>query len=281
MTNPDFDKIRESGFRQYYYEIFTETLKRYPDHDRVLNLYKEGISQKIFYPQLHGLEHLNVTRWMKAIQDGNSKARVAFDNEFFDLSISDSYITEDSFVDALSPANAEELEEHGDKIKLASELFQMIFGYRSVTFVAPCYIWRPELEKKFQNIGIKNIQSSPYQRIPTIGKLNHFTKKFHYTGEQNIFSLTYTVRNCSFEPSLNDKAKVVDSCLEQIKKAFNNQKPAIISSHRLNFIGSLDTSNRKTNLDLFGNLLIKIRNNWPQVEFLDSAQLIQLLDNSN
>ena len=35
VANPDFDKIKASGFQQYFYEPFTETLKKYPVHDRV------------------------------------------------------------------------------------------------------------------------------------------------------------------------------------------------------------------------------------------------------
>ena len=35
-ANPDFEKIKESGFQTYYYEKFTDTLKRYPHHDRSL-----------------------------------------------------------------------------------------------------------------------------------------------------------------------------------------------------------------------------------------------------
>ena len=62
MTNPDFEKIRESDFNEYHAEVFTETLKRYPEHDQVFALYQQGIKQRIFYPQLHGMEHLNIKR---------------------------------------------------------------------------------------------------------------------------------------------------------------------------------------------------------------------------
>jgi hypothetical protein len=278
MANPDFDKIEESGFKHYYYELFTETLKRYPEHDRVFDLYKNGIKKNIFHPQLHGLEHLNVNRWMRAIQNKDSWARVAFDHEFFDLSVSHTTLTKDSFVDALNPANAEELVEQGERIRLAFQLFYKTFGYRSITFIVPCNIWRPELEYTLGNIGVKNIQSSAYQLVPEFGKLNSYRKKFHYTGERNKFSQTYTVRNCSFEPSSNDKKDVINSCLIQIERAFKNRKPAIISSHRLNFIGFIDINNRNENLDLFGNLLRKIQFKWPEVEFLTSEELAQIIN---
>ena len=280
MTNPDFDKIRESGFRNYYYELFTETLRRYPEHDRVFNLYKKGIKQRIFYPQLHGLEHLNVNRWMRAIKNENSNPRVAFDYRFYDISVSHTTITKDSFVDALNASNTEELIEQGSRLKLAFELFNSVFGYSSITFVAPCFIWRPELEFYLQDIGIKNIQSGTYQYIPLFGKLNNYRKKIHYTGEQNKFTQTYTVRNCFFEPSSNERRNVINKCLMQIETAFKNRKPAIISSHRLNFIGFLDKNNRNDNLDLLRILLKKIRNKWADVEFINSEELARMIKNS-
>ena len=30
VANPDFSKIRDSDFSEYFYESFAETLKRYP-----------------------------------------------------------------------------------------------------------------------------------------------------------------------------------------------------------------------------------------------------------
>ena len=38
MTNPDFKKIKEADYTEYSYEMFTETLKRYPNHDRAFAL---------------------------------------------------------------------------------------------------------------------------------------------------------------------------------------------------------------------------------------------------
>src|SRR5699024_4439183 len=59
-ANPDFEKIKSSGFQQYFYESVAETFKRYPKHSGSLDLWKEGKEQGIFFPQSHGREHLNV-----------------------------------------------------------------------------------------------------------------------------------------------------------------------------------------------------------------------------
>lgn len=277
LTNPDFDKIRNSGFKDYHYELFTETLKRYPEHDKVFDLYNHGIKKKIFFPQLHGLEHLNVNRWMKTIQDKDSIARSIFNYELFDISTSHTKISESSFIDALSPANELEIIYEHNRLMLAAELFETCFGYTSDTFIAPCYIWRPELEATFNEMKVKNIQTSIYQLVPEIGKVSSFKKKYHYTGEMNAYNQTYTVRNCFFEPSSSKNIDVVNNCLIQINRAFQNNKPAVITSHRLNFIGYIDKENSKENLGMLNLLLKNILKEWPEAEFLTSSELARLI----
>ena len=65
MTNPDFRKIAQSGFQDYYYELFTETLKRYYPNDNVFSVWQEGITARLFQPQFHGREHVNVQMWLE------------------------------------------------------------------------------------------------------------------------------------------------------------------------------------------------------------------------
>ena len=48
VANPDFDKIRDSGFEKYYYESFDQTLKKYSNTDNVMQLYKDGLEKKVF-----------------------------------------------------------------------------------------------------------------------------------------------------------------------------------------------------------------------------------------
>jgi len=51
------------------------------------------------------------------------------------------------------------------------------------------------------------------------------------------------------------------------------KKPALISSHRLNYIGYIDENNRKKNLRQLKTLLSEVIKRWPDVEFLTSDQL--------
>jgi hypothetical protein len=66
----------------------------------------------------------------------------------------------------------------------------------------------------------------------------------------------------------------VDKSLESIKIAFTWKKPAIISTHRVNYVSGLSNSNRENSLDQLNNLLSEIIKRYPEVIFLSSPQLI-------
>jgi hypothetical protein len=82
MTNPDFLKIRDSGFTKYYYELFTETLKKYPEHSGSFDLWKQGMENRLFKPQFHGREHVNSKVWLEALQKNGSPYQAVFDDRF-------------------------------------------------------------------------------------------------------------------------------------------------------------------------------------------------------
>jgi len=73
----------------------------------------------------------------------------------------------------------------------------------------------------------------------------------------------------------------VNSCLNDIDMAFRWNKPAIISSHRVNYIGALDPGNRENGLSQLKQLLKEVVSRWPDVEFMTSAELGDLIQKSN
>ena len=85
VANPVFEKIKASDFREYFYEPFTETLKRSPRHDGAWELWQQGMDAGIFHPQLHGREHLNVKKWLRTLQSGEEITRLSFDLGTFGL----------------------------------------------------------------------------------------------------------------------------------------------------------------------------------------------------
>ena len=276
VANPDFEKIERSGFQEYYFEPFTKTLQRYPRHSNSFFLWQQGIQERVFKPQLHGREHLNVVRWLNALKNNTGNVRFAFDYKMFDLSESLT-ISENSFMEAFNFESLSELDFQKQAIDEGASLFEELFGYRSRTFIAPCYIWSSKLSKAFKEYGIEGFQGGWFQKEPVPGRKHRFKKRFNYTGKKTREGQVFLVRNVFFEPSQNRDVDFVNDALVRIKTAFNMGKPAIISSHRLNFIGYIDSSNRDRNLPQLKKLLNTITTRWPEVEFMSSDQLLEMI----
>lgn len=92
--------------------------------------------------------------------------------------------------------------------------------------------------------------------------------------------LIYLMRNVFFEPSQSNVSDTVGECMTRINQAFRWGKAAVICAHRLNFIGSIDKSNTDRNLPMFKELLRRIVKQWPDVEFMSSDQLGNLIEKS-
>jgi hypothetical protein len=155
------------------------------------------------------------------------------------------------------------------------DMFEEIIGYKSLSFIANCYIWDETSEKVLSQLGVKYFQGISNQFIPHIDmNVNHSLKyKKHYFGQKNKFGQRYFLRNVFFEPSLYSKIDFVDDCLQHIDISFKCKKPAIVGSHRLNYISFIDENNRKKNLGqlrIFFNTIVK---KWQSVEFVSTVEL--------
>ncbi len=279
VANPDFEKIRESKFSAYYYEPFTETLKKYANHGRCFELWKSGMTNGIFHPQLHCREHVHITRWLQDLQKGDKDLHRAFEHDMISGGSSFDENNRFAYMDAFNYYGLEYDALLESIISDAANLFASIFGYKSRSFVPSCYVWNSRLESILAMHDIEFIQGR-YQLIPTERGYGQFDEKKHIIGEKNDNNQRYLVRNCTFEPSLGYGSAAVDLCLAEISNAFRWKKPATIGTHRVNYVGYIDRSNRDHNLPLLQQLLTQIMACWPDVQFITSDALGTILAGS-
>ncbi len=275
MANPDFERIEASDYQQYFYERFPETLLRYPDRDKVLSLYDAGISADVFRPQFHGREHLNIQRWMRSLRDPESLTRTAFRHKTT-YSGTEDY----SFMEAFDIDSSSEHESHIQIVTEGLQIFREIFGFTSFSFIAPCTVWHDILEDSLRSNGVRFLQSGFYQLSP-LGGINNYGRLPTCMGKRKSSGLVQMHRNCVFEPSDSSRSDWVDYALGGIADAFRWKKPAVVGTHRINFVGSLYLSNRDRGLADLARLLQKILKRWPDVEFLFSDELGEYLENAN
>jgi hypothetical protein len=270
VANPDFRKIEDSSFNEYFYEPFTETLAKYPGCKNSFELWKEGITHRLFVPQFHGREHLNVRVWLKALQARHMEISLAFRNNMWGLSTIDDPQIKVEVQAAFDFSDPGDLVYQKEVIKTGLDLFEKLFGYRAVFFVPPNGPFSSKLENTCANSGIIFISFAKIQKEP-VG-YNKTRRRFHWLGQKTGSGIVCLTRNCFFEPSQTGQ-DWVDSCLYDISNSFRWKKPAVISSHRVNYIGALHESNRSTGLRQLHLLLKNIIKKWPSSEFITSAEL--------
>lgn len=279
VANPDFGKIRANDFQHYFYETLPVTWARYGQgYDNILELWQEGIQIGIFVPQFHGREHLNVYAWLKSLRANTPETRLGFDHQTFGLPIDSSSKRKNLYMSAFEFDSVEEYNGMPDIIRDGIQLFKKQFGYEPKAFMAPCAIWSRKIEPILNAGGIKIIQTGPLRYEPYVGAPpNKYKKSLVFHGSTNKQGQIYTMRNCTFEPSESPDKDWVNACLADISKAFFWKRPAIIAPHRVNFIGSLVPGNRDSGLKSLKTLLHEMLKRWPDVEFMTSEELGNLM----
>jgi hypothetical protein len=151
------------------------------------------------------------------------------------------------------------------------------FGFISQSFIASCYIWDENIEKELFVCGVSYFQGDRVQLAPKGRGMGSYQKRKHFLGQRNNLNQYYLIRNCSFEPTWRDDLNWVDRCLEEMEIAFKWKKPAIISTHRLNYIGFIDSGNGEDNLKLLHQLISRAIKKWPDIEFISTVELGNLI----
>lgn len=275
VANPDFEAIEKMDYQQYCYKTVAETAKEYPNHDKILEYWRKGAGERLFVPALHGREHLNPRRYLAGVRDDTIPGlKIAFEHK----SIGASKYREDQLIEylgALHPEDKEEIESLKAIIADAFTLFKDACGYNPSHFIGPNREPAKELDVVLAEGGVKYITQSKLRRYPKGNGRTGF--QFNWLGKKNRQGQTFIMRNSGFEPS--GLVNNVDSCLAEIDNAFNWGKPAVISTHRANYIGHIDQKNAAFGLGQLESLLKKITSTWPDVEFMTSTELGDLISN--
>jgi hypothetical protein len=273
-SNPDFRKINDSGREVYFFEPFTQTYKKSSYASDAFGIVQKGINEGLFMPQFHGRDHVNVPLWFYLLKN-NEAFKIAFEHGMWGLS-RDVFPQIKKSIQATYDST--DLNYTMPSIFQGLELFEKQFGFKSKSFIANNYVWANELNETLKNNGIVHFQTMKYQLLPN--KKNKKKKMIRRTfGSKNDFGQTFAPRNCAFEPTEFGHDHLYT--LKQISRAFLYKKPAIISSHRINFVGGLYERKRDENLLELDKLIKKIIECWPEVKFLSSDQLHDYILNRN
>ena len=281
--NIDFERIESVDYQQFYFELLPTTYQKLaveqPNaYKGAWDLWQSGIANGYLKPQFHGREHLNLHIFNDKLKKRNAELLLSLKNKSFTSISDDDYPTMSStaafdFWDVKENENLESIIEEG------LECFEKVFGYPSTYFTPSVYNIHHSLFKILYNNGVRFIDLGLIRNEHQ--GLNKFKKSLNYIGKPTKEGLSIMVRNVVFEPTDDRGIDWVDFTMKQIGTAFRWNKPAIISSHRVNFCGHIDPNNREKGLALLKELLSQIVKKWPDVEFMSADELAETLKNNN
>jgi hypothetical protein len=272
MGNPDFTAIHCDGFARFHHQHLFESYRHYHGED-LEPIWRKAIATNLIRPQLHAREHLNTPLWLRDLRAGHRETRLAFEENFYGLKTRTGSPLQKNYLAAYWPESWEQLREITEIARNGVKKFEDTFGYRPKSFIGCNYVWPEALEEELAQLGVKLLQTQR-GRIQPDPQCNGATSiRRHYTGQMNQHGQHYSVRNVLFEPYLDKAADWADRALAEITQAFRLGRPAIICSHRINFVSGMDLANRDRSLRQLDRLLTAVRRRWPEVEFTTSDEL--------
>ncbi len=279
--NIDFERLRSEGFEKYQYELLPETFKKLEANQPIAyrgtwDLWNEGMKKGLMLPQFHGREHFN----LKVFEEKLAKKDPALLLSLKNRSLANIGPSDNPFVRWTAAFSfwdpAKDIEKFPEILQDGMESFKKVYGYKPSIFTPPANAFPNSLERFLVSLGIIAVNRAFFESAHVgFGKYKRRMSTLRLNKEINMIHI---VRNVVFEPTCSN-INHVEKALSQIETAFKWNKPAIISSHRVNFCGHIDANNRKTGLTELKKLLSKIVNKWPDVEFKSIKSLTAMMTN--
>lgn len=279
-ANPDFEALRQ-GSNQYHYVDLPETFARLSAknpkaYDGTWALWKEGIEKGLLQPEFHGREHLNLRLFDRKLERGDYDLVANIEAKSMAGLNDDPALPSVGFTHAYGIQDKADMARHKEILIDGLALFARVFGRPARCFTPPARRIHPDLHKFMEQQGIRAIDK-PLHTIRHIdrGKRRH---EVNFMGRKCGHTHVTLVRNAVFEPNLSPGTNAVARTLRQIEAAFRWRKPAMISSHRVNFCGHIDPANRREGLNNLKRLLDAIVRRWPEVQFLSAGELADRIE---
>lgn len=271
-ANINFEAMAENGYQEYVYELLPKTIEKLgPEHNRVLDYWRQGMAEGLIFPEFHGREHFNIKLLMEKLRLKDPGIAICFENRSL-ARVSAGPFKNIKWTSAFDFESFDENDQHAKTVVDGMDAFAKVYGNRPTVFCSPGSSNHRILYETACQHGIKYVETSSNFQKEHQGD-GRYKRRFNYMGQRIAKNGRLIVRNCVFEPTESKPFDWVANTLQQIQVAFRWKKPAIISSHRVNFCGHIDPKNRDLGLGKLKELLVQIVRRWPDVEFVSTAEM--------
>lgn len=273
--NIDFERVKSEGYKDYSYELLPVTFNKLSSGDPMnyngaWDMWKEGISHGLMTPQFHGREHLNLKVFREKLRKQDKELMFCLKNRSY-TSISSSGYDTIGYTQSFAFSDKTEVEDFPEILNSGIKAFKEVYNVSPTVFTPPAQQFPKSLEPSLKDFGLIYYNMPFFQKRHIGG--GKYKTEFNFSGYNRTNDSFTQVRNVVFEPNDNRNIDWIPYCIKQIEAAFRWRKPAIISSHRVNFCGYIDENNRKQGLESLKILLKKIVDTWPDVEFVSANEL--------
>ena len=264
LAVPDTAAIRAESYKSYLRSALDT------EFEPVYSALQETIATGVVVPQLHGMEHLYGNGLVTLAAAGDSRVQAAFatdhwwDWESLDSPLQGHYV--DGTVLPTQPLSAAV---QAALVNEACTTFERLFGFRSRSTVAPCYLWGDDTERAWSDEDIDYVQTAGY-RCTGRDAAGHYHQDppVLRAGDRNTLGQTYLVRNAMYEPV---DGRGAGPCWQQCVAASRQATPIVISTHRYNYTRSAEE--HRDSLAGLGQLLTQLPGLAGDLRFLSSPEL--------
>lgn len=262
-ANVDFQHSLPSA-REIHLLPLTDGLPRPWERPGLMEVYRQGIRERVFFPCLHGLTHFCAPAIARELQSEGDRRRLlqtlwGAGTPYIHWRVP--WIGYE-YWDPSRPQNQRflPLADQRTSIQRAAEIFQKMFGGAPVSACAPGYRANHDTKVAWFEAGVRVVQGGPgKQRAPS--------------PDNN--GMLLTSRNVEMEPAT--AACSLEEIVKQANNCLGRGMPAIVSVHSINFHSTIRDFRTGT-LALLDAFLAAMEKQWPDLLYAHDADLWQIVE---
>jgi len=232
----------------------------------------DGVGQKVFSVQLHGMEHFWPAALMQSANSDTAVRQWLIAEGISQTEHLPSHLQSRWLNAAVLPAAPLAAEQIAAAVSEEVSAFRGLFGEAGIIVVPPTFVWNQQVEQAWAKNGV-DVLVTPGQRYEgrdAEGRVTPAVARI-FNGQRSEDGLIYIVRNDYFEPAQGHRSeKVIDA----MKNKTAAGRPTLLETHRFNFIGTgQKTTQAMRELE---QMLAQVSRDFPETAFISTAELAHI-----
>ena len=263
MANINFDRCFEPDLKQIPLRPLSQGIPGTWNRPGLLEAYRDGVQEGLFYPALHGLTHFCervVLREFNADGQRGELIRTMWNAQTSYVYWRMPWIGYEYWDPNVRPARRSlPIEDQRAAIGRATAVFRELFGVGPFSACAPGYRASADTRISWFENGVRVAQNGPGE------------SEFPYLDENGML---FTFRTVEMEPAM--ERCEIKNLLARVNECFERGCPVVISLHSINFHSTIRDF-RTPMLKLLDEFLIELERKWPDLLYVHDQDLYSIV----